>query len=98
MAPMRRCDGLTLALRASGTSEALLGRKFYSGGVSACPRCRFISCELVNLHRRPNFISDCPERYNSAFFTTLSTNEYNVLYATESFVSGGSYDTRKFQD
>ncbi|KEF63202.1 uncharacterized protein A1O9_01179 [Exophiala aquamarina CBS 119918] len=34
--------------------------------------------------------------YNSVFFSSLSTNSYNVLYATQDFVEGGLYDTQKF--
>ncbi|EXJ94235.1 hypothetical protein A1O1_02628 [Capronia coronata CBS 617.96] len=36
--------------------------------------------------------------YNSIFFSALATNNYNVLYASESFVDGNSYDTTRFAD
>ena len=37
-------------------------------------------------------------RYNSVFYSALATNNYNVLYASESFVQGADYDTTKFAD
>ncbi|KIW60409.1 hypothetical protein PV05_00625 [Exophiala xenobiotica] len=34
--------------------------------------------------------------YNSVFYSALATNNYSVLYASESFVDGASYNTTKF--
>jgi len=32
-------------------------------------------------------------RYNSAFFPSLSSNDYNVIYATADFVNGAAYNS-----
>jgi hypothetical protein len=32
-------------------------------------------------------------RYNSSFFSTLATNDYDVLYVSEDFVNGGGFNT-----
>lgn len=37
-------------------------------------------------------------RYNSVFFSALATNNYSILYATQDFVQGGSYDQQEFPD
>lgn len=31
-------------------------------------------------------------RYNSAFFSSLATNDYNIVYATEDFVTGAPFN------
>ncbi|KIX08225.1 uncharacterized protein Z518_02881 [Rhinocladiella mackenziei CBS 650.93] len=36
--------------------------------------------------------------YNSIFYSALATNNYSVLYASQSFLQGASYDTVKFPD
>lgn len=36
--------------------------------------------------------------YNSVFYSALATNNYNVLYIDEDFVSGAEYDKQRFVD
>ncbi|KAI9714164.1 MAG: hypothetical protein M1812_006492 [Candelaria pacifica] len=36
--------------------------------------------------------------YNSAFFSTLATYDYNVVFASENFTTGASYDKKMFPD
>ncbi|KIW64190.1 hypothetical protein PV04_09143 [Phialophora macrospora] len=36
--------------------------------------------------------------YNSVFYSALATNNYSVLYASQSFVQGATYDKNKFPD
>ncbi|KAH0842981.1 hypothetical protein FOPE_07835 [Fonsecaea pedrosoi] len=36
--------------------------------------------------------------YNSIFYSALATNNYSVLYASESFAQGASYDKTQFPD
>lgn len=34
--------------------------------------------------------------YNSTFYAAIGSNNYNVLYATPGFITGGDYDTARF--
>jgi len=36
--------------------------------------------------------------YNSVFYAAIATNDYNILFATEQFASGGQYDKVRFPD
>lgn len=36
--------------------------------------------------------------YNSVFYAAIATNDYNILFATEQFASGGQYDKTKYPD
>ncbi|KAJ9604505.1 hypothetical protein H2200_011341 [Cladophialophora chaetospira] len=37
-------------------------------------------------------------RYNSVFYSALATNNYSVLYTSQSFIQGATYDKTKFPD
>lgn len=42
-------------------------------------------------------LTDSP-RYNSVFYSALATNNYSVLYASQDFIQGASYDKAKYPD
>ena len=47
-----------------------------------------VSVLVKDRHR--NLLTDF-HRYNSAFFSSLATNDYNIVYATEDFVTGAPF-------
>ena len=36
--------------------------------------------------------------YNSVFFSTIASNDYRIIFATDSFISGGSFNTTKYKE
>jgi hypothetical protein len=38
------------------------------------------------------------DRYNSAFFSSLETNDYEFIYVTEDFVNGGKFNASAIRD
>lgn len=45
-----------------------------------------------------DFISTDLPSYNSVFYSALATNNYSVLYASQDFIQGASYDKTKYPD
>ena len=62
------------------------------GGVWASLRYPFIYCELPK-SVPPIRLTLHSSRYNSAFFSSISTNDYYIVYAAENFTQGAGFDT-----
>jgi len=68
-------------------------------GISSIP-LHLVYVLKLSLKLTPNFkeLLLTTTRYNSVFYSALATNNYNVLYIDEDFVTGAQYDRQLFPD
>ncbi|KAK5085900.1 hypothetical protein LTR05_005189 [Lithohypha guttulata] len=93
------CMQLLCAPTRAQLDRAHAGGNWLDIGIPSIRNLRFI-----NWKRRGFWLALCLSSiplhlvYNSTFYAAIATNDYNVLYATEDFVNGGTYDKVQFPD
>jgi hypothetical protein len=80
-----KCTQLEEHQHQKGPSVVVFGFVFSSTSFDVSVACGGLPSESSNDFRRIH-------RYNSAFFSSLATNDYNIVYATENFVTGAPFD------
>jgi hypothetical protein len=80
-----KCTQLEEHQHQKGPSVVVFGFVFSSTSFNVSVACGGLPSESSNDFRRIH-------RYNSAFFSSLATNDYNIVYATENFVTGAPFD------